>query len=214
MLAGRILRGVEFEFRYKTVRARWTWDWCFFGGSVVATFIQGMTVGALVEGLPVEGGQYSGGDFGWFSPFAVLCGIGLCLGYALLGASWLVRKCEAETRLTAYWQMCYLVVGVLVFLVVAFVYALAAELPIMHRWLERPYLFACPALAAAAMGALAVSIRRRSDGWPFYMVALVFLSAFATLAISFSDMVAVRPRMVSGYLGAERLWGLVSQGIG
>ena len=50
-------------------------------------------------------GQYAGGDFGWFSPFAVLCGIGLCLGYALLGACWLVRKCEAEVREAAYRQI-------------------------------------------------------------------------------------------------------------
>ena len=62
------------------------------------TFIQGMTVGALVEGLPIANGHYAGGEFGWLSPFAVLCGVGLCLGYALLGACWLVRKCEGEVR--------------------------------------------------------------------------------------------------------------------
>ena len=98
MLAGLILRGVAFEFRYKTERMRWIWDAGFAGGSLVAAFIQGMTVGALVEGLPVANGQYTGGEFGWFSPFAVMCGVGLCLGYALLGACWLVRKCEGEVR--------------------------------------------------------------------------------------------------------------------
>src|SRR6202030_3035330 len=96
MLAGLILRGVAFEFRYKTDRARWIWDWSFAGGSFAAAFIQGMTVGALVEGLPIVNGQYAGGDFGWVSPFAALCGVGLCLGYALLGAGWLVNKCEGE----------------------------------------------------------------------------------------------------------------------
>src|ERR1700758_5228002 len=98
MLAGLILRGVAFEFRYKTERARWIWDWSFTGGSFAATFIQGMTVGALVEGLPIENGHYTGGDFGWLSPFAVLCGLGLCFGYALLGACWLINKCEGEVR--------------------------------------------------------------------------------------------------------------------
>src|SRR3984893_17410233 len=78
MLAGLVLRGVAFEFRYKTERARWIWDLSFAGGSFAATFIQGMTVGALVEGLPIENGHYAGGDFGWFSPFAALCGVGLC----------------------------------------------------------------------------------------------------------------------------------------
>src|SRR5207248_4099823 len=91
MLAGLILRGVAFEFRYKTQRMRWIWDWSFAGGSFVAAFFQGLTVGALVEGLPVKDGQYSGGEFGWFSPFAAICGVGLCIGYVLLGASWLVN---------------------------------------------------------------------------------------------------------------------------
>src|SRR5262250_1893987 len=92
MLAGLILRGVAFEYRYKTERMRWIWDSGFAGGSLVAAFMQGLTVGALVKGLPITNGYYSGGELGWFSPFAVLCGIGLCLCYALLGACWLVRK--------------------------------------------------------------------------------------------------------------------------
>src|SRR5262252_3172195 len=108
MLAGLILRGVAFEYRYKTGRLRWIWDAGFAGGSFVAAFIQGMTVGALVEGLPIANGQYVGGEFGWFSPFAVLCGVGLCLGYSLLGACWLVRKCEAEVRDAAYSLIHYL----------------------------------------------------------------------------------------------------------
>src|SRR5438309_994354 len=86
MLAGLILRGVAFEYRNKTQRMRWLWDTSFISGSFAAAFTQGLTVGALVEGLPIANGQYSGGEFGWFSPFAALCGAGLCLGYALLGA--------------------------------------------------------------------------------------------------------------------------------
>ena len=185
MLAGLILRGVAFEFRNKTERARWIWDWSFAGGSFAATFIQGMTVGALVEGLPIKNGQYAGGDFGWFTPFAVLCGIGLCLGYTLLGACWLVKKSEGEIREAAYRQIPYLAVGVLVFLVLVFIYALAENLQIIGRWLERPYLFLFPAISVAAALVLVDSVRRRHDGRPFYMVALIFVSAFGTLAISF-----------------------------
>jgi cytochrome bd ubiquinol oxidase subunit II len=185
MLAGLILRGVAFEFRHKAERMRWIWDWSFVGGSFAATFIQGMTVGALVEGLPIENGQYTGGDFGWFSPFAVLCGVGLCLGYALLGACWLVKKCEAEVRDAAWRQIPYLVAGVLIFLAVVFVFALAENLQLMHRWIERPYLFVFPAISALAGVVLVASVRRRRDEWPFYIVNLIFMSAFGTLAISF-----------------------------
>jgi cytochrome d ubiquinol oxidase subunit II len=185
MLLGLILRGVAFEFRYKTQRLRWLWDLSFAGGSLVATFSQGMTVGALVEGLQVTNGQYSGGDFGWLTPFSVLCGIGLCLGYALLGACWLVRKCDAEVHDMARRQIPVLAVGVLAFLLIVFAYALVENLPIMHRWIDRPYLFVFPAIGAVAAIVLAVNILRHNDRVPFYMVALIFVSAFGTLALSF-----------------------------
>ncbi|HYZ20622.1 MAG TPA: cytochrome d ubiquinol oxidase subunit II, partial [Rhodopila sp.] len=42
-----------------------------------------------------------------------------------------------------------------------------------------------PAIGAIATAVLAYSVRQRRDGAPFYMVALIFAAAFATLAISF-----------------------------
>jgi cytochrome d ubiquinol oxidase subunit II len=133
MLAGLILRGVAFEFRNKTQRFRWVWDAAFSGGSLVAAFMQGMMVGALVEGLPISYGEYSGGEFGWFSPFAVICGVGLGLGYAVLGACWLIRKCDAEVRVSAYRLIPYLSLALLVCLIVVFVFALSENLQVMGR---------------------------------------------------------------------------------
>jgi cytochrome d ubiquinol oxidase subunit II len=185
MLAGLILRGVAFEYRHNTERLRWVWDYSFVGGSFAATFIQGLTVGALVEGLPMANGQYAGGDFGWLSPFAVLCGVGLCLGYALLGACWLVKKCEADVREESYRLIPYLSVGLLVFLVVVFIFALAENLQVMSRWIDRPYLLIFPVIGALAAVTLAVSVRSRRDELPFPMVILIFLTAFGTLAVSF-----------------------------
>jgi cytochrome d ubiquinol oxidase subunit II len=185
MLAGLILRGVAFEFRYKAERMRPVWDFGFSGGSFVAAFIQGTMVGALVQGLPVANGHYIGGEFGWVSPFALICGVGLCLGYTLLGACWLVRKSEGELRESAYRLIPYLSIGLFVFLIVVFGYALAENLRVISRWLERPYLFVFPAIGAVAAIVLALSVRTRCDGLPFYMVSLIFIAAFGTLAISF-----------------------------
>jgi cytochrome d ubiquinol oxidase subunit II len=185
MLAGLILRGVAFEYRYKAERSRWIWDAAFAGGSLVAAFIQGLTVGALVEGLPIANGRYMSGDFGWLSAFALLCGIGLSMGYALLGAGWLIKKCEGEVRDRAYGVIPYLSIGLLAFLVVVFAYALIDNLRVMGRWLERPYLFVFPAIGVIATVMLAASVRRRWDAAPFYMVATMFAAAFGTLAISF-----------------------------
>jgi len=79
----------------------------------------------------------------------------------------------------------YLSVGLLVFLLVVFVYALGANLRVMARWVDRPYLLVFPAIGVIAALALAHTVRRRRDGVPFYMVALIFAAALGTLAISF-----------------------------
>jgi cytochrome bd ubiquinol oxidase subunit II len=185
MLCALILRGVAFEFRYKSLGFRWFWDLGFAGGSFVATFIQGMTVGALVEGLPMKDGHYIGGTLGWFSPFAALCGFGLVLGYSLLGASWLVRKCEGEIRERAYQLLPVLTVAVLAFLATVFVLALTMHLHLMSRWLERPYLLIFPLIGAISSVCLLKSVQQRKDLAPFGFSTLIFLAAFGTLACSF-----------------------------
>ncbi|WP_315767018.1 MULTISPECIES: cytochrome d ubiquinol oxidase subunit II [unclassified Bradyrhizobium] len=185
MLLGLILRGVAFEFRGKARRTRWIWNVSFSAGSFAASFMQGAMVGALVEGLQFSNGEYSGGTFGWLTAFSASCGVGLCFGYTLLGACWLVRKCDGPVRDAARRQIPPLAIGVLAFLVVVFVYALAEHLPILHRWIDRPYLFVFPLIGAGAAAVLARSILRHDDYWPFHMVALIFVSAFGTLALSF-----------------------------
>ena len=185
MLASLILRGVAFEFREKSETMRPVWDTGFAGGSFIATFIQGTAVGALVEGLPIRDGQYVGGPFGWMSPFALLCGLGLCLGYALLGAAWLVLKGEREVRDKAYRRLPWLVGGALVFIALAFFGALGMELRVMHRWIDRPWLVVFPLIGIAAVGTLLAGVRKRRDAWPFASAAVLFGAAFAMLAASF-----------------------------
>ena len=184
MVAGLVLRGVSFEFRNEAQR-RWIWDICFACGSLAASFMQGVMVGALVEGLQFTDGQYSGGAFGWMTSFAVLCGVGLCFGYALLGACWLVRKSDGPIRAHARRAVPLFATAVLVFLVAVFLHALIKHLPIMHRWIDRPYLLVFPAIGGVAAWVLARSILRHDDRWPFRMVTLIFVSAFGTLALSF-----------------------------
>lgn len=118
-------------------------------------------------------------------PFAALCGAGLCIGYSLLGACWLVRKCHGDVRDFAYRLIPPLSLALLLFLVAVFGFALIEHLPVMNRWLERPYLFVFPAIGIVAAILLAASLQRRSDQAPFRLVAIVFAAAFGTLALSF-----------------------------
>jgi cytochrome d ubiquinol oxidase subunit II len=185
MLTGLILRGVAFEFRNKALHLRWVWDAAFAGGSMVAAFMQGLMVGALVAGLPLSHGNYSGGEFGWLSAFSVSCGAGLCLGYALLGACWLVRKCDGEVQTRAYRLIPVLSLSALAVLTGVFIFALRDHLEVLARWLERPYLFVFPLVGIASGIALLSSVRRRRDLEPFCWVAVTFAVAFLTFAISF-----------------------------
>ena len=88
MLAALIFRGLAFEFRYKSRGFRRFWDVGFAGGSFLASFIQGTSVGALVEGLAIQDGRYVGGPLGWISPFALLIPVsGLASGAWFLDES-------------------------------------------------------------------------------------------------------------------------------
>jgi len=186
LLFALIFRGVAFEFRYRTERMRWLWDWGFFLGSLIAAFVQGAAIGTMVQELPVVGGRYAGGSFEWVNAFSILCGVGLVIGYALLGASWLVLKTSGSLRDWAYDRVGWLLIGVLVFLALAFVFALASDLRVMNRWVESPWLIVFPAIGALATIALFFSWKTRtSDRLPYVMTAVIFAAAFLTLAGSF-----------------------------
>jgi cytochrome d ubiquinol oxidase subunit II len=152
--------------------------WSLADGTLVAAFIQDLTVGSLVKGLPFANGQCAGDIIGWLSPFAVLCQIGVCVGYSLLGSSRLVRKCEGETQEYGYRLIPKLALGLLAFLIIVFVYALTADLQVVCRWLERPYLLAFSTLGVVAAIRLRASWQHRWDAGPFAMVSLIFVTAF------------------------------------
>ena len=94
----------------------------------MASFVQGTAVGAMVQELAIKNGQYVGGSFGWVSGFALLCGVGLCLGYALLGAGWLTYKAADDVRDFAYRIIPRILICVLIFLAAIFVYSLHLRL--------------------------------------------------------------------------------------
>jgi len=185
MLGALIFRGVAFEFREKSITKKWLWDAGFSAGSIIATFVQGAAVGAMVIGIPNDAGRYTGTPLGWLTPFSVLCGVGLCLGYALLGATWLVKKTEGDLRAAAYRQLVRLLISVLVFVGLAFMASLVMELRVMSRWIERPSLILFPVIGLLGCYLILRGVERRSDALPFVGAVILFVSAFATLAVSF-----------------------------
>ncbi len=75
MLLALVFRGVAFEFRWRDPAHRPIWDFAFTAGSFVAAFAQGITLGALLQGIHVEGRAYAGGWWDWLTPFSLLTGV-------------------------------------------------------------------------------------------------------------------------------------------
>jgi cytochrome bd ubiquinol oxidase subunit II len=183
LLFGLVFRGVAFEFRH--AGARGLWNRGFYIGSAVAAFVQGAAVGAMIRGIPVASGQYVGGAFEWLAPLPILCGIGLVLGYALLGAGWLVLKCEGALREWARRRIPWLAIAVLVVLAAAFQQTLAESERIATDLEDRSWGLIFPAIGLLAMAGVILGVRWRRDGVPFAMTVLFFVAAFFTLAVLF-----------------------------
>jgi cytochrome d ubiquinol oxidase subunit II len=185
LLFGLIFRGVAFEFRLRTQHMRPFWDWGFFLGSTLVAFAQGAAVGAMIEGIPVSSGQYSGGAFGWLAPFPVITGIGLVLGYALLGAGWLVLKTEGSLRDWARYRIPRLAVAVLAIMFVAFMVTAGLDPTARRNLHARPWGLVFTVIGILALIALFMCARVKRDVFPFAMTVLFFLSAFLTLGAMF-----------------------------
>jgi NADH dehydrogenase len=185
LLFGLIFRGVAFEFGHED-RTRVLWDRGFFLGSTVATFVQGAAVGAMIGGIPVANNQFAGGTLDWLRPLPLLGGIGLVLGYALLGASWLVLKSEGELRAWARRRIPGLAVAVLIVFSMATIAAFGERERIEGQlFLGRTWGLIFPSIGLLAMLGVFAGVRLHRDAWPFAMTAVFFISAFLSMATMF-----------------------------
>jgi cytochrome d ubiquinol oxidase subunit II len=185
LLLGLVFRGVAFEFRFRSTHMRPVWDCGFFLGSTVVAFVQGAAVGAMLRGIPVTDGQYAGGPFGWLHPFAILTGIGLVLGYALLGAGWLVLKSEGELRDWARHRIPWLAGGVLVVLGLAFSLTFDYSILARSNLQARPWGLVFPVAGIIALVGVIAGVRRKRDGLPFLLTVFFFVAAFLSLGVMF-----------------------------
>lgn len=188
MLLGLIFRGVAFEFRFKALdhERRW-WDLAFIGGSLIATFFQGVALGAYLNGIPVENRAFAGGPLDWLTPFPVFCGLGLIVAYTLLGSTWLIMKTEGELqarmrRITA--PLAWVLLG---FIAIVSVWTPLTHQEIAQRWFSWPNLAwfsPVPLLVVFFMLQLWGSLRKRAEVQPFmYALMLIFLG-YSGFAIS------------------------------
>lgn len=182
MLFGLILRGVAFEFRFKSHKNRFIWDGCFFGGSVLATLCQGIMLGTLVQGLSVHAKQFAGGAFDWLNPFSIICGVALLIGYALLGSTWLIIKTEHELQTWARWISQRLLVALMVAMVVVTIAMYALGISATAHWFSMPtilYLAPMPLIAIAVFYVMRRDLHKGELEYrPFLLTVIMFLLGY------------------------------------
>jgi cytochrome bd ubiquinol oxidase subunit II len=187
MLLALVFRGVAFEFRWVAKPHHRKWDIAFTAGSTVAAFAQGTMVGGILNGFRVETGQFAGGPLDWLSPFSLMCGVGLIVGYALLGACWLVMKTAGDVEKTARRYARPLLLTLVAFIVLISVWTPLQFEHIAARWFSgRNMLYLSPVPLITA--GLAISCWRGLTGrhptFAFYAAVGLFIISFIGLAIS------------------------------
>ncbi|QYF93768.1 cytochrome d ubiquinol oxidase subunit II [Massilia sp. PAMC28688] len=188
MLIGLIFRGVAFEFRFKALdHERHFWDKAFTGGSMVATFFQGVALGAYIQGFSVVDRTFSGGALDWLSPFSIFTGVGLMVAYALLGSTWLIMKTEGALQRHAYRLTRPLVWMLLATIVVISIWTPLIDPRIAARWLSFPNIvwFApVPILVVAGSWGLLRSLAVNAQVRPFVFTLLLIFLGYSGLGIS------------------------------
>ncbi|MES2028988.1 MAG: cytochrome d ubiquinol oxidase subunit II [Pseudomonadota bacterium] len=187
MLLGLVFRGVAFEFRWRTTRESNLWDIAFAGGSLIATLAQGVALGAILQGITVNGRHYGGGWWDWLTPFSVLTGLALMAGYGLLGATWLVMKTEGALRDQAYRLSWWLLFAMLAAIGLVSIATPFLDAEYARRWFAWPNLLltAPVPIAVAAITALLMrSLAAKQDHRPFFLSLALFALSYAGLGIS------------------------------
>ena len=188
MLLGLIFRGVAFEFRFKaTGRSRRFWDYCFHFGSLAATFMQGMVLGAFVQGIKIQGRSFAGGPFDWLNAYSVMVGMALVFGYALLGATWLIMKTDGITQDWA--RKC---AGYVLGYVGIFLGLVSLSMPMMNAdvkalWFSLPnifYLLPIPLSTLVMFVMIWRGLHKGKEYLPFFLSIGVFLTGYLGLGIS------------------------------
>jgi cytochrome d ubiquinol oxidase subunit II len=195
MLLGLVFRGVAFEFRWRTKRAKAWWDAAFFGGSLVATLAQGVALGALVQGIRVANRAYAGGWYDWLSPFSIMTGIALVIGYGLLGSTWLIMKTEGTLQDRAYRLAWPFGLGTLALIGVVSLWTPFLDPSYKERWFSWPniaYLAPVPLLVLIAAIALFRGLVTGAERQPFLAALSLFVLSYAGLGVSFWPWIVPR----------------------
>ena len=198
ILLALLLRGVSFEYRNQVDTQRWRnfWDWMAFGGSVVPSFLWGLVMAKIIEGLAIGPDQrVRSGLEEVVTPFSVAGGFATLLLFVLHGANFLLLRLHTDTPLYARARRAALgwgalaTVAILVFVVMGYVTeGLFASFGVL------PWIFPIAAFLTLATIWLALVLRR--DVLAFAMSGLTILFATMTVFLALWTRQVVLPSTI------------------
>lgn len=186
MLFGLIFRGVAFDFRAKVpYQQKWRWNNRFFYGSLLTSLAQGYMLGAYIIGF----------EQSWAGiMFSCLIAVALASAYCLIGACWLIMKCEGSLQKKAVgWAKYHLINSVVGLIAVSAVTPLISE-RIFYKWFSFPeILFLAPIPLCAGFLILGLYMLLRHMPFPkdqyfwlpFIITVWIYILSFAGLGYSF-----------------------------
>lgn len=163
------------------------WHAAFTAGSLVAALAQGMTLGALLQGIKVVDRAYAGSWFDWLTPYTLLTGFGTVAGYALLGATWLVWKLDGESQHHARRLAKRAAWATFGLMAVVSLYNLLLNPAYAERWLSAPMIYCAapvPILTGLVGLALLQALSVERDSKPFWLSLALFLMGMAGLGVT------------------------------
>lgn len=189
MLVGLIFRGVAFEFRFKShnKKQQKIWDMSFHFGSIFAAFMQGVILGNFIQGVEVSNRAYSGGPLDWANGFAILTGISMVFGYALLGGTWLVMKTDKETQKWARKVSKYVLIYVGIFMSIITITTPFVDERIVDLWFSFPnilLLAPIPLISIIAFLRIYFDLGQENEYRPFLLSILLFFLSYLGICIS------------------------------
>ncbi|NCP13117.1 MAG: cytochrome d ubiquinol oxidase subunit II [Sphingomonadales bacterium] len=187
MLLGLVFRGVAFEYRWRDAAHQNFWDFAFFGGSLVAAMAQGMILGALLQGIDVEGRAYSGRWLDWLTPYTLLTGLGTVAGYALLGSTWLIWKLDGGVQRHARYVARRAAIATIVLMGAVSLYNIALNAEYASHWLSAPeiyYVAPVPIITAIIAISMLRAITKERNSKPFWLAIALFFLGMAGLGVT------------------------------
>ncbi|HEY0978391.1 MAG TPA: cytochrome d ubiquinol oxidase subunit II [Flavobacteriales bacterium] len=170
-----ILRAISIEFRSKEPMAWWrhTWDVTYCCSSTLLSFLLGVLLGNVLQGIAIDAdGTYHGSWLAFLGPYPLAVGLTTVALFMVHGALYLGLKTQGRL----FVKMFLLVRRAIIFFVIAFAIVTAYTLlyipHLTDRFKEEPALFVLPVIAFLAIANIPRLVSRKRFFWAFIFSAI------------------------------------------